>query len=357
MVFGLVVATDWVDGTIARRTGQVTGARQGARSGRRQGRDRRRSDRARRAGSVPGWAAALILVRDVSLLAGGRGRCCDAGVRIDVRWIGKIATFALMIAIPAISWGSLGLWPSAAALAIGWLAYVGGIVQYYIAAGAYARRRARAIAASAARPERSTTMRSPGALSCDVEAASAAAAADTATREEAHGGVPRGASVHEGARVGARRGGRVASASPTSRRTRSATSSTSTCPQVGARVEANAAVRRGRIDEVGVRCLQSGRRHDRRAEPADRGAARAGQRAAVRRRMAGGRRAPTTPSTIEGLLDADRLSSVHGRIGTPSATPLVHRDFTRIDRWSSLMAGAGRGLVRSLRLKVPLTLR
>ena len=145
VLFGIVVATDWVDGTIARRTGQVTELGKILDP---------LADRAAIAAGLialvvrdafPLWAAALILVRDVSLVVAGAA-LLRRGVRIDVRRIGKVATFALMIAIPAISWGSLGLWPSAGALAIGWLAYVGGIVQYYIAAGAYLQDLRRALA-------------------------------------------------------------------------------------------------------------------------------------------------------------------------------------------------------------------
>ena len=136
VTFALVVATDWIDGTIARRTGQVSELGKVLDP---------LADRAAIAaglialvarGAFPLWAAALILVRDVSLLVAG-AVLLRRGVRIDVRRVGKVATFTLMIAIPAVSWGSLGLWQSAAALAIGWLAYAAGIVEYYIAAGAY----------------------------------------------------------------------------------------------------------------------------------------------------------------------------------------------------------------------------
>ncbi len=137
VLFGVVVATDWVDGTIARRTGQVS--------------DLGKildpvADRAAIAaglialvirGAFPLWAAAAILVRDVAVLVAGV-ILLSKGARIDVRWIGKVATFALMIAIPAISWGTLGLWPAAAALAVGWPVYALGIVEYYVAAAAYA---------------------------------------------------------------------------------------------------------------------------------------------------------------------------------------------------------------------------
>lgn len=144
VLFGLVVSTDWVDGTIARRTGQVTQLGTILDPV---------ADRAAIAaglvalavrGVFPWWAAALILVRDASLVVAG-ALLLRRRVRIDVRQVGKVATFTLMIAIPAISWGSLGLWPSAAALAIGWLAYAVGIVEYYLAAGAYARDARRAV--------------------------------------------------------------------------------------------------------------------------------------------------------------------------------------------------------------------
>jgi hypothetical protein len=69
------------------------------------------------------------------------------GLRLQVRWIGKVATFALMLAIPAVSWGSLELWPASAALAVGWPTFVLGIVEYYVAAGVYAVDLRRAMAA------------------------------------------------------------------------------------------------------------------------------------------------------------------------------------------------------------------
>ncbi len=146
VLFGVVVATDWVDGTIARRTGQVSELGKVLDPV---------ADRAAIAaglialvvrGAFPAWAAALILVRDVGVLAAG-AVMATKGLRIEVRWIGKVATFALMLAIPAVSWGSLGLWPAAAALAVGWPIYVLGIVEYYVAAGAYAVDLRRAMAA------------------------------------------------------------------------------------------------------------------------------------------------------------------------------------------------------------------
>jgi cardiolipin synthase (CMP-forming) len=147
VLFVFVVATDWVDGTIARRTGQVSELGKVLDP---------LADRLAIAaglialvvrGAFPLWAALAILVRDVAVLAGGV-ILASKGLRIDVRWIGKVATFGLMIAVPAISWGTLGLWPAAAALAIGWPIYTISIVEYYVAAGAYALDLRRAVTAA-----------------------------------------------------------------------------------------------------------------------------------------------------------------------------------------------------------------
>lgn len=147
VLFGVVVATDWVDGTIARRTGQVSELGKVLDPV---------ADRAAIAaglialivrGAFPLWAGALILARDVAVLVAGAVLVAK-GLRIDVRWIGKVATFALMIAIPAVSWGTLDLWPAAAALAVGWPVYALGIVEYYVAAGVYAVDVRRALSAA-----------------------------------------------------------------------------------------------------------------------------------------------------------------------------------------------------------------
>jgi cardiolipin synthase (CMP-forming) len=138
LVFAGVVATDWVDGTIARRTGQVSEVGKIL--------DPVADRLAIAAGIIalairgvfPVWAAALILARDVVVLAVGLFVLVRTRVRIDVRWIGKVATFSLMVAVPAISWGALELPLAAAATAIGWVTFAVGIVEYYLAAMVYA---------------------------------------------------------------------------------------------------------------------------------------------------------------------------------------------------------------------------
>ena len=138
VVFAGVVATDWVDGTIARRTGQVSELGKVLDPV---------ADRLAIAsglaalivhGSFPLWAGLLIIGRDLAVLVAGAVALRRFHTRIDVRFIGKVATFCLMVSIPAIAWGSLGNAPVAAALAVGWISYGVGIVEYYIAAGAYA---------------------------------------------------------------------------------------------------------------------------------------------------------------------------------------------------------------------------
>ncbi len=89
-------------------------------------------------GIFPFWAALLILVRDVAVLLGGAAVLWGRDIRIEVRWIGKIATFSLMVAIAWIAWGNAGGPLGELLLVGGWLAYVVGIVEYYIAAGLYA---------------------------------------------------------------------------------------------------------------------------------------------------------------------------------------------------------------------------
>jgi cardiolipin synthase len=137
VLFALVVSTDWVDGYVARRTGQVSEL----------GRilDPVADRLAIAAGLItfvivgifPLWAALLILIRDVALLLGGAVVLWGRNIRIDVRWIGKIATFSLMAAIAWIAWGNAGGALGEVLLVGGWLAYTVGIVEYYIAAGLY----------------------------------------------------------------------------------------------------------------------------------------------------------------------------------------------------------------------------
>jgi cardiolipin synthase len=139
LLFAVVVSTDWVDGYVARRTGQVTEL------------GRILDPVADRlaigaglltfaiSGIFPFWAALLILVRDVAILLGGAALLWGRReIRVEVRGIGKLATFSLMAAIAWIAWGNAGGALGDVLLVGGWLAYAVGIVEYYLAAGLYA---------------------------------------------------------------------------------------------------------------------------------------------------------------------------------------------------------------------------
>lgn len=137
VLFGFVMATDWVDGWVARRTGQISELGKIL--------DPAADRLAIAAGLIalvvrdvfPLWAALLILVRDAAVLISGAGMLASRRVRLEVRFIGKVATFTLMMAIPSIAWGNLGLPLAEAARVAGWTTFAVGIFEYYVAAGAY----------------------------------------------------------------------------------------------------------------------------------------------------------------------------------------------------------------------------
>ena len=133
-----VVSTDWIDGYIARRTGQVSNLGKLL--------DPVADRLAIASGLVavvardafPLWAALLVIVRDVLVIVAGGIVLLIARARIDVRWIGKVATFALMSAIPSIAWGNFRLVLHEVTLPVGWVLFWFGIATYYIAAVIYA---------------------------------------------------------------------------------------------------------------------------------------------------------------------------------------------------------------------------
>lgn len=137
VLFVAVVATDWVDGAIARSTGQVSELGKVL--------DPVADRLAIAAGLIalvvveafPLWAALLILVRDVAILVAGIVLLVKRRARIEVRYIGKVATFALMTSIGCIAWGNLGYVLAEAALVCGWAFFAAGIVEYYVATVLY----------------------------------------------------------------------------------------------------------------------------------------------------------------------------------------------------------------------------
>ncbi len=133
ILFGAVLSTDWIDGAIARATGQESelgklldpvsdrlaiGAGLIALVAR---------------GAFPLWAALLILVRDAAILLAGLALLSVRRARIEVRYIGKVATFGLMVGIGCVAWGNLGYALAPAFLACGWVFLAVGLVEYYVA--------------------------------------------------------------------------------------------------------------------------------------------------------------------------------------------------------------------------------
>ena len=138
LLFGVVVGTDWLDGYVARRTGRVSEVGKLLDP---------TADRLAIAaglvalvarGAFPLWAALLIMVRDVAILIAGVMLLVTRKARIEVRFVGKVATFSLVVAIGLIAWGNLGYPFPAAARAVGWIIYAVGIAEYYVATALYA---------------------------------------------------------------------------------------------------------------------------------------------------------------------------------------------------------------------------
>ena len=145
-VFAVVLATDWLDGVVARGMGQVSEVGKVL--------DPLADRIAIAAGLValvardafPLWAALPILLRDALVLVAGILLLARSGKRIEVRYIGKVATFSLMAAIGAVAWGNLGYAVAPAFLACGWVLYGAGIVEMVVATVLYARDARQAVA-------------------------------------------------------------------------------------------------------------------------------------------------------------------------------------------------------------------
>ena len=138
ILLAAVVATDWIDGYIARHTGQVSNLGKIL--------DPVADRLAIAAGLIalmirdafPVWAGLLVLVRDALVILAGAIVLFRYRVRLDVRWIGKAATFGLMVAIPLVAWGRFDLWLHRLALPIGWAIFAAAIAGYYLAGIIYA---------------------------------------------------------------------------------------------------------------------------------------------------------------------------------------------------------------------------
>jgi cardiolipin synthase (CMP-forming) len=135
----VVGSTDWIDGWLARRYGQVS----------RLGQlldplaDRLLIVSVAIAlviqGVLPWPAAALLLARDLILLAGWpllKRRGIDPP---EVIFLGKAATLVLLLALPILTLGATGLAVADAARLLGLALLWAGVVMYYLAGAVYVR--------------------------------------------------------------------------------------------------------------------------------------------------------------------------------------------------------------------------
>lgn len=137
LVLSAVVATDWIDGYIARRTGQVSTLGKVL--------DPLADRLALGAGLIalviadafPLWAALVVLIRDGLILVASALVLLAVRIRLEVRRVGKIATLCLMTGIPAVAWSSFGLPLEFPSRVVGWILYGVGAVLYYVAAAYY----------------------------------------------------------------------------------------------------------------------------------------------------------------------------------------------------------------------------
>jgi cardiolipin synthase (CMP-forming) len=145
VLLGVLGATDWVDGYIARHFDQtsVIGTVLDPVA------DRILLGTAVIAlvvdGSVPFWVGVLILVREVAVAALSLGFMAAGAKRIEVECVGKAGAFALMFALPFFCW-SAGIDTGRTLIrSAAWICAVIGLVLSYYAAIEYVPRWIRAL--------------------------------------------------------------------------------------------------------------------------------------------------------------------------------------------------------------------
>jgi cardiolipin synthase len=130
-------ATDWVDGWIARRFNQVSTLGKILDPAA----DRILVGTAVVAlmidGAVPSWVGAATLVREVLISVAVVALAALGARRIDVQWVGKAGTFALMFAYPMFLASRSGISWDGLARVLAWGCAVPGLILSYYAAGTY----------------------------------------------------------------------------------------------------------------------------------------------------------------------------------------------------------------------------
>ena len=135
----VVGSTDWVDGWLARRTGQVSRLGQLLDP---------LADRLLIASVaialvvrevVPWQAAVLLVARDLVLLCGWPVLKRRGIEPPDVIFLGKAATMVLLFALPVLTLGATDVVVADAARVVGLLLLWAGVVMYYLAGAVYVR--------------------------------------------------------------------------------------------------------------------------------------------------------------------------------------------------------------------------
>jgi cardiolipin synthase len=146
LLLGGIGATDWIDGFLARRLDQVSEL------------GKILDPTADRLvflvaivamlvdGSVPVWFALLALVREATVGVSALVLGALGARRIDVTWLGKCATFALLMAFPFFLAGHSDVGIAEAFEVAGWVCGLPGLVLSYYAAWQYVPLARRALA-------------------------------------------------------------------------------------------------------------------------------------------------------------------------------------------------------------------
>ncbi len=145
-LLAVVGATDWVDGFLARRLGQVSTVGKVLDP---------LADRLLLVtaavtiiaiGAVPVAVAVIALVREGAVAVGFLYVAFAGGRRMDVRFVGKAGTLLLMVALPFFLAGHSTIGWHRAAIDVAWVAVVPALVLGWYSAAAYVPAARRAIA-------------------------------------------------------------------------------------------------------------------------------------------------------------------------------------------------------------------